>query len=82
MKTPKKSVKKPVVKGKGQETDNSKKTKLKPVSAKETKNWKNKLDDEDDDLELNTVQDDSYDVDDLSSQHAFDDHYEEDEDRY
>ena len=48
MKAPKKPVKKVTPDPKG----DTKKPKLKPLSSKDSKNWKNKLDDEDDDLDL------------------------------
>lgn len=48
MKTPKKPVKKATT----PPTSDAKKPKLKPISSKENKNWKNKLDEEDDDLDM------------------------------
>lgn len=70
MKTPKKNARKIVTKG--PVPGDSKKSKMKPVTSKETKNWKKKvLDDEDDDFELELEEDfdeldnyDSYDDDD------------------
>lgn len=79
MKAPKKIINKPAVKGKSSDAD-SKKPKLKPLNPKESKNWKNKLDDEsedEDDLDLN---DDEFGT--GGSSHAFEDNFEDDEERY
>lgn len=70
MKTPKKNTKKIVTKGPA--SGDSKKSKMKPVTSKETKNWKKRaLDDDDDDFDLEFEEDfdeldnfDSYDDDD------------------
>ncbi len=76
MKVPKKSVKKSSVKAKSPDLESSKKTKLKPISSKETKNWKTKLDDEEDefDLEVDELE--------IDSPVHMDEDFEEDEDRY
>jgi hypothetical protein len=76
MKVPKKSVKKPAVKAKSADLENSKKTKLKPISSKETKNWKTKLEDDEDDFNLEEDE-----LDELDSQVALDDDF-DDEDHY
>lgn len=75
MKALKKSPGKPSVKGKGTDTDNSKKQKLKPLNPKEFKNWKNKLEDDDDDLNLNEDGLDEHGA-------AFEGNLEEDDDHY
>ncbi|HEY9560988.1 MAG TPA: hypothetical protein VIR29_09405 [Anseongella sp.] len=70
MKTPKKPTRK--IATKGPASGDSKKSKMKPVNSKETKNWKKRvLDDEDDDFDLEFEEDfdefddfDSYDDDD------------------
>jgi hypothetical protein len=77
MKAPKKSVKKPAIKAKNTELDNSKKTKLKPISSKETKNWKTKLDEDEDDFDL-----DEGHLDELESPMALEDDFEEEDDRF
>jgi hypothetical protein len=77
MKVPKKSVKKPVIKAKSADLDSSKKTKLKPISSKDTKNWKTKLDDEDDDFDLDVDE-----IHELDHPVALDDEFEDEDDRY
>ncbi len=78
MKTSKKFTSKPSIKGKGPETDNSKKQKLKPLNPKEFKNWKNKLDESDDDDELDLNEDEFGN----ESSTTYEDNLGEDEDRY
>ena len=78
MKTTKKTVKKPLPKGKGVEAENSKKPKLKPLNPKENKNWKNKLEeDEEEDLDLQVDE-----FDEFGSSPAFDENFDEDDDRF
>ncbi len=61
MKTPKKPVKKVTTESK----NDTKKPKLKPLSSKDTKNWKNKLDNEDDDLDMDLENIDEFENDSL-----------------
>lgn len=68
MKTPKKNAKKIVTKGPA--SGDSKKSKMKPLSNKETKNWKKRvLDEDDDDFELDFEED----FDDFDSFDSYDD---------
>lgn len=76
MKTPKKNPKKPAA-SKGTPSSEPRKTKLKPISSKSKKNWKNRiLEEDDEDFEM-AFDDDLDPFDDLDD---FDDR--EDYDRY
>lgn len=72
MKTPKKNPKKPVTKGAA--SGDSKKSKMKPVTSKESKNWKKHVLDDEDDFDLDFEED--FDT--------FDDYgtFDDDDDRY
>lgn len=74
MKTPKKIAKKPSAKGQGAASEEVKKIKLKPLNPKDSKNWKNKINEEEDDdfeLPLDEIEDFGADFDDYDEDDRF-----------
>lgn len=83
MKSPKKPIKKVADKNNfAVNPDSVRKTKLKPLSPKESKNWKNKLDDEEEDDFPNRIEedDDDLEIDDIDNELNNDP--EDEDDRY